>query len=241
MNCLCFLQLEYWLLFSTIWSVLVDVSISVLFSSSIISKFTWNSWCLFYRFLALFLALVHFNGSNVPMRRTDRYMCTLLPELLYHELVLKRLFWYFRQCWFGDCLWKIFQSMLPQHYWSWYVVSQLCFPSPKLCRVCPDLLMFVGFQVILISSRTCLIIKPWIVSGLDFGVFILFFKWRGGMFCFKASVYVVNRNASLETKLCFDGIFGSAVLDQMFLYSSLYAYPKIWILISFIWNVFFSI
>jgi hypothetical protein len=43
------------------------------------------------------------------------------------------------------------------------------------------------------------------------------------MFGFKASVYVVNRNTSLETKLCFDGIFGSVVLDQIFLYSSLYA------------------
>jgi hypothetical protein len=58
------------------------------------------------------------------------------------------------------------------------------------------------------------------------------------MFCFKASVYVVDRNASLETKLCFDGIFGSAVLDQMSLYSSLYAYPKIWILISYLESVF---
>lgn len=116
------------------------------------------------------------------------------------------------------------------------------FVSPKLCSLL-NLLMFVVFQVTLISSRTCLpIIKPMNCIRSRFWCFYhVFWNWDEVCFASRQSHYVVNWNTSLETKLCLYGIFGSAVLNQIFLYSSLYAYRKIWILISFSWKVFFSI
>jgi hypothetical protein len=108
--------------------------------------------CYWNKSLHIFLSMLIVKCNDVNCLRSTNFegFCIYSIFLLYTNDKLNLYFLLYRQCWLGHCLWKILQSLLPQHYWSRYLM--LYFTISILAT------HFLDFYYVLFSNFICYVV-----------------------------------------------------------------------------------
>lgn len=97
-------------------------------------------WCYTYSSVLMYKLLNNQQGLILYVDAFDMFLavrcemvfgrkcCDTFQYSVYFFLINK-IFMFYRQCWFGNCMRQILQSVLSQHYWSWYWMPPFLFQS----------------------------------------------------------------------------------------------------------------